>query len=206
MSDLTLVIGSKKKSSWSLRPWIALKQAGLPFTEKEIALDQPDTAANILKESPSGRVPALRHGGLTIWDSLAICEYVAELACAHPLWPENRDARGIARAVSAEMHSGFIALRKHLPMMAGELFPGFIVPTEAQADIARVQAIWSQCRTDYGQGGSYLFGAWSIADAMYAPVVLRFQSYGVNLQPDCRRYLEACLALPSLQQWVQESL
>jgi glutathione S-transferase len=201
MPNLTLVIGSKRFSSWSLRPWLALKQIGLPFEEVVIALRQPGTKAEIERHSPSGKIPLLIHGDLKVWDSLAICEYVAELACAHPLWPENRGARAVARAVSAEMHAGFPALRQHLSMDVGRIFPDFVPPEDASADIARITEIWNDCRARFGAGGDYLFGRWSIADAMFAPVAFRFQSYGVTLDPVCRAYIEALLALPAMQEW-----
>ncbi len=199
---LHLVIGSKRYSSWSLRPWLALKQAGLAFEETVIALRRPDTKANILEHSPSGKVPLLKDGSLLIWDSLAICEYVAELACAVPLWPENRGVRAVARAVSAEMHAGFPALRQHLPMDAGRrhLLPA--PPDDAQADIARVAAIWTDCRARFGAGGPFLFGNWSIADAMFAPVVSRFSTYGVALSVQGAAYVETVMALQPMQEWI----
>jgi glutathione S-transferase len=205
MANLTLVIGTKKYSSWSLRPWLALKHAGLPFEEVEIDLRQPDTSAEILRHSPSGKVPVLKNGDLLVWDSLAICEYVAELACARPMWPEHRAARAVARAVSAEMHSGFTALRRDLPMDVALRQPDFRPGDEAAADIARIREIWRDCRKRYGSGGPFLFGPFSLADAMYAPVVFRFQSYGVALDEECSAYQRAMLALPAMQQWAAES-
>ena len=206
MNNLELVIGTKRFSSWSLRPWLALKQAQLPFTEIEIELRQPETAAEIAKHSDSGKIPVLKHGTLTVWDSLSICEYVAELACADSLWPENRGARAVARSVSAEMHSGFVALRQNLPMDAGHDFPDFTPPAEAQADIERIQAIWRDCRQRFGATGGFLFGRWSMADAMFAPVVFRFESYHIPQDEVCQAYMQAMLALPGMQQWRVESL
>jgi len=205
MQQLTLVIGSKYTSSWSLRPWMALKIAGLPFDERIVDLDSPDRKALLAAASPSAKVPMLIHGDLKIWDSLAICEYVGELACAQALWPENRGARAVARAISAEMHSGFPAMRKHLSMNCKEDFPGFVPPDEALPDIARVQQIWREARATYGVGGDFLFGRWSLADAMYAPVVFRFKGYDVKLDPVCEAYCQAMLALPAMQQWKAES-
>ncbi|HXP95162.1 MAG TPA: glutathione S-transferase family protein [Telmatospirillum sp.] len=202
MGNLVLVIGTKSWSSWSLRPWLALKQAGLAFEEVLIELRRPDSKAKILAHSPSGKVPVLKNGSLLIWDSLAICEYVAELACAVPLWPENKGARAVARSVSAEMHSGFPALRQYLTMEAGQTLPLPELPAEALADIDRVQEIWTDCRKRFGAGGDFLFGRWSNADAMFAPVVLRFHTYGVPLDPVCAAYVEAVLALPSIQEWI----
>lgn len=206
MANLELVIGTKRFSSWSLRPWLALKQAQLPFTETVIELRQDDTGEKIAAHSPSGKVPVLKHGTLTIWDSLSICEYVAELGCAHSLWPENRGARAVARSVSAEMHSGFVALRQNLPMDAGRDFPDFTAPADAQADIERIQAIWRDCRQRFGATGDFLFGRWSMADAMYAPVVFRFESYFIRQDPVCDAYMKAMLALPAMQQWKVESV
>jgi len=205
MSNLTLVIGSKPFSSWSLRPWLALKQAALPFEEVVIALRQPDTALRIRALSPSGKVPLLRHGSLQVWDSLAICEYVAELACAYPLWPEDSAARAVARAVSAEMHAGFSALRQHLPMAVGTSIADFVPPAAAAAAIARIESLWQECRQRFGAGGDFMFGRWSLADAMYAPVIFRLQSYRIALQPASRAYVDAMLALPAMRQWAAES-
>ena len=202
MSNLTLVIGSKRFSSWSLRPWLALSQAGLGFDEVVIRLRQPDSKAKILAHSPSGKVPLLKDGDLMVWDSLAICEYAAELACAVPLWPENRGPRAVARAISAEMHSGFPDLRTQLPMDAGASLPLPALSPETLADIRRIQAIWTDCRSRFGAGGPFLFGGWSIADAMYAPVATRFATYGVALDEVCRAYVEAALALPAMQRWI----
>ena len=202
MSKLTLVIGSKRFSSWSLRPWLALSQAGLPFDEVLVRLRQPDTKERILAHSPSGKVPLLKDGDLLVWDSLAICEYAAELACAVPLWPENRAPRALARAVSAEMHSGFPDLRRQLPMDAGAALPLPELCPETLADIRRIQAIWTDCRSRYGAGGPFLFGGWSIADAMFAPVATRFATYGVALDEVSRAYVDASLALPAMRSWM----
>ena len=205
MSRLQLVIGTKRFSSWSLRPWLALKQAGLPFDEVKVTLRQPDTKQQILAHSPSGKVPLLKDGGLLVWDSLAICEYVAEMACAVPLWPENRGTRALARSISAEMHSGFMGLRQHLSMDVLERTDMPQIPEEAQPDIVRIQAIWQDCRTRFGAGGDYLFGRWSIADAMFAPVATRFHTYGVKLDPVSQAYVEATLALPAMREWIEDA-
>jgi len=203
MSRLQLVIGTKRYSSWSLRPWLALKQAGLPFEEVSITLRQPNTKQQILAHSPSGKLPLLKDGGLLVWDSLAICEYVAEMACAVPLWPENRGTRALARSISAEMHSGFQGLRQHLPMDVLEKIPMEQIPEDAKPDIERIQAIWTDCRARFGAGGDFLFGRWSIADAMFAPVATRFDTYGVKLDPVSQAYVEATLALPAMQDWIE---
>ncbi|OIQ93827.1 glutathione S-transferase YfcF [mine drainage metagenome] len=201
-SRLTLVIGTRRYSSWSLRPWLALKQAGLPFEEVVIPLRRPDTKAAILAQSPSGKLPLLKDGGTLVWDSLAICEYVAELGCAVPLWPENRGARAVARAVAAEMHSGFMGLRRDLSMDLAARLPLPELADDTRADIARVEALWADCRARFGAGGPFLFGRWCIADAMFAPVATRFSTYGVPLTPVSAAYVEASLALPAMQAWM----
>lgn len=184
---LTLVIGDKNLSSWSLRPWLLMKQAGIPFTERLVRLDRPETKAEIAKFSPSGRVPCLVDGETAIWDSLSIAEYLAERFPEKSLWPAETRARAIARSVAAEMHSGFAALRSFWPMNFAR--EGMAHMTYGiGADIARIADIWETCRRDFGprssEGGPFLFGAFSVADAMYAPVVSRFQTYGpVPLPP-----------------------
>ncbi len=203
MSDLTLLIGTKSCSSWSLRPWLALKHIGAPFTENLQPLYQPDTRARILQHSPSGHVPLLKHGARIIWDSLAICEYLAEVFPDAALWPEEAHARAVARSVSAEMHSGFVNLRSSMPMDLKERHPGMGRTEECLADIARITALWGDARARFGQEGPYLFGRFSIADCMYAPVVTRFATYGVELDPPCRAYVDTVLALPSLQEWTE---
>ncbi len=198
---LELVIGSKRYSSWSLRPWLALKQAGLAFREIEITLRQPETKAEILKHSPSGKVPLLKHDGLAVWDSLAICEYVAEIAPEARLWPEKREARAVARAAAAEMHSGFTPLRRDCPMDVLLDAQDFVISEEAQADIARIDALWTDCRARFGQGGPFLFGHFTIADAMYAPVATRFLTYHAPISPVAKAYMEAILTLPAMSEW-----
>lgn len=201
MSELVLVIGNKRYSSWSLRPWLALRQAGLPFAEVMVTLRQPDTKARILEQSPSGKVPYLRHGDLGVWESLAICEYVAEIAPEARLWPEDRAARAVARAVSTEMHAGFVPLRQHMSMDVCATRTLDPVPPEVAADIRRIAAIWADCRARFGAGGDFLFGRFSVADAMFAPVVTRFTTFGVALDPVCRAYVDAVWALPAMREW-----
>lgn len=195
----TLIIADKNFSSWSLRPWLALKQAGLAFAELGVRLRRPDTGVEIRRHSPSGRVPCLRDGELVVWDSLAICEYAAELAPA--LWPQDAAQRAEARAISAEMHSGFTALRQNMPMDIRASHPGAGRTPEVEADIARIVTIWESCRARFAAGGPFLFGAFSIADAMYAPVVWRFVTYGVALPPAAAAWRDAMLALPAMQEW-----
>jgi glutathione S-transferase len=204
MSQYTLLIGNKNYSSWSLRPWLLMRQAGLAFREVRISLYTPESKAAIRKYSPSGKVPCLLDGELAIWDSLSICEYVAEKHPALNLWPADAHHRAAARSVSAEMHSGFQNLRKGMSMNCRRSFPGLGRSVEVAADIERIRQIWSDCRARFGQNGPFLFGAFSIADAMYAPVVLRFRTYAVQLEPVCRQYADAILALPALQQWVAD--
>lgn len=198
---MTLVIGTKRFSSWSLRPWLAAKMAGIAFDEVVIALRQPETKAEILKHSPSGKVPCLIHDQLTIWDSLAICEYLAEM---HPtLWPEGREARAIARAVSAEMHSSFPNLRNSCSMDVCASTPLDPVPPEVAAEIERITTLWSQCRARFGAAGPFLFGRFSIADAMFAPVVSRFTTFAIALDPVGQAYCDAIWSLPAMQEWKQ---
>lgn len=199
MADFTLVIGNRNYSSWSLRPWFFMKHSGLAFREIRIPLDQPGTKAEIAKYSPSGRVPVLLAGALTVWDSLAICEYVAE-AKALPGWPDNPEDRAVARSVSAEMHSGFAALRSELPMNCRARRKLRWSPAVA-ADIARILAIWEACRSGHVGRGPWLFGRFSIADAMFAPVVFRFQTYGVGLGGAAAEYASTVLADPAILEW-----
>lgn len=201
-SGLTLVIGNKNYSSWSLRPWLILKQAAIPFTEIRIPLYAGDWRERVLQHSPSGKVPALEHDTVKIWDSLAICEYLAELFPEKQLWPANVTARAEARAVSAEMHSGFQALRQNMSMNVRRRMPGRGRTPEVTADIERITAMWNDCRRRYAAGGSFLFGRFSIADAMYAPVVLRFQTYEVPVVGAAGEYMQTLLALPALQEWI----
>ena len=178
---LELLLGNKNYSSWSMRGYLAVAASGLPFREKVIPLFQPATAGEVHALSPSGLVPALRHGDVVVWDSLAICEYVAELAPDARLWPSDRATRAVARSVSCEMHSGFWGLRNDMPMNARARKPGVGHTPEALANAARVMEIWRECRARHGGAGPYLFGAFTIADVMYAPVVTRFRTYGVEL-------------------------
>ncbi|WP_431857023.1 glutathione S-transferase family protein [Azospirillum sp.] len=203
MADLTLVIGNKAYSSWSLRPWLALRHIGVPFAETLVPLRQPDSRERILAHAPSGKVPMLRHGERTIWDSLAICEYLAETFPDARLWPDDAYARAVARSVSAEMHSGFVSLRTTMPMDLKRSAPGDGRSEETLADIARIAAIWRDARDRFGAAGPYLFGRFSVADCLYAPVVTRFETYGVELDAVGRAYADAILALPALREWAE---
>jgi glutathione S-transferase len=204
MSTLTLVVGSKNYSSWSLRGYLALAATGQPFEEKLVLLDRPDTAVNIAAFSPSGRVPALLDGDRVIWDSLAIGEYLHERFPAAGLWPADPAARALARSVTAEMHSGFAALRTHMPMNLRARRPGVGHGADGvEKDIQRITAIWRECRARFGDGGPFLFGAFCLADAFYAPVATRFLTYGVELDPVCAAYRDAVLALPAMKAWTE---
>jgi len=202
MSDLTIYLGNKNYASWSLRAWLALKHSAAEFEEVVIPLYQPGSRQTVMQYSPSGRVPALRHGELTVWDSLAICEYLAEIFPDAGLWPADPAARAVARAVSAEMHAGFAALRRDLPMNIRSSFPGRPLASEVHADINRIMAIWRDCRTRFGEGnGDFLFGPFTIADAMYAPVVTRFRTFKIDLEREAEAYCAAIVALPAMQEW-----
>lgn len=200
-----LVIGNKNTSSWSLRPWLAMRRAGIAFEEVNIDLRAPDAKAQVLEHSPSGKVPALLvGGGRVVWDSLAIIELLAE---DHPaLWPRAAAARALARSVAAEMHSGFQALREHCPMdFLGRKPKGRLLKPVA-ADVRRIVAIWQDCRARHGSGGPFLFGRFSAADAMYAPVASRFRTYLPDLAPygddgTAQAYVEAIFAMPEFAEW-----
>jgi len=207
-SNYTLVIGDKNFSSWSLRPWIALKYFGIPFTEERVRLRQPESKAEILRYSPSGKVPALRVGTRVIWDSFAILEFLAEKHPEKSLWPKSEDARAEARSVSAEMHSGFATLRNEMSMELLARLPSPPIGEALEADIRRIVAIWRDCRRAHGTGGPFLFGAFSNADAMFAPVATRFRTYGVDLSKfgddgKAQAYADAILALPEMAEWTQ---
>jgi len=203
MTELTLIIGNKNYSSWSLRPWLLMKQAGIPFRERLIPLRSATWESQIQALSPSGRVPALHDGDLRVWDSLAICEYLAERHPEKQLWPAEPAARAAARSVSAEMHSGFQALRQHMFMNIRRRWPDRGHDPEALRDIERITQIWNDCRRRHAADGPFLFGRFSIADAMYAPIPLRFQTYGVGVDGPAGEYARLLLALPAMQEWVE---
>jgi len=203
MTDLTLIIGNKNYSSWSLRPWMLMKHLGVDFTERQIVLDTPTFKDDVAKFGPSGRVPVLKHGDITVWDSLAICEYVAELTGRG--WPKDRTTRAYARSVCAEMHSGFANLRTEWPFNARARNRRPPMTPGLEADVDRIDEIWIDCRRQFGeaQQGPWLFGEYTIADAMYAPVVLRFNTYRAQVSDTTRWYMAAALEDPALQEWVQ---
>jgi glutathione S-transferase len=204
MSKPKLVIGSKNTSSWSLRPWLLLKQGGVPFEEVVIPLRRPDTHERIRLHSPSGKVPVLIVGDVRIWDSLAIAEFLAEHDTR--LWPADSRARAFARSISAEMHGGFQALRTFLPMDFTARFrpPGRLL-SGVEADIRRILEIWTECRQHHGQSGPFLFGAFSIADAMFAPVCSRFTTYAVPLDPVSQAYVAHIMGLPAMLEWARDA-
>jgi glutathione S-transferase len=205
-TNYTLVIGDKNISSWSLRPWIALKACRIPFAEERVRLRQPDSKAEISRLSPSGKVPVLKTPNGIVWDSLAILEYLAEHHVECRLWPQNVKARAAARSISAEMHSGFATLRNDMSMdlLARIAFPW--VSEALEADIRRIVAIWHDARTRFGKGGPFLFGTFTNADAMYAPVATRFRTYGVDLarfgdDGTAQTYADALLSMPQMAAW-----
>ncbi|MEM8785835.1 MAG: glutathione S-transferase family protein [Pseudomonadota bacterium] len=198
---LHLILANKAYSSWSMRPWLVLRAAGIDFEETVIALGEPDTAARIGAWSPSGLVPALRDGDLTVWDSLAITEYLAERFPDRGIWPSAPSARARARSIAAEMHGGFMPLRQALPM---NLRVKGTVPLTDPAVLKAVQRvidIWTTCLEAGPQGGDFLFGPFCAADAFYAPVVTRFETYGIEVPPQARRYMDTVLSFPPMQDW-----
>lgn len=206
---MEIVVGTKAWSTWSLRPWLALKRTGVPFTETLVQLREVETStAEILKHSPSGLVPVLKDGDLTVWDSLAICEYLAERFPSARLWPEDQDLRALARSATAEMHSGFGALRRECPMDLG-LRTSVALSEEVSRDVRRIVQVWSQALER--SGGPFLFGHWTIADAFYTPVATRFRTYGVDLAAHgdsgaAQEYADALLATPEFLAWEAEAI
>jgi glutathione S-transferase len=198
---LELVIGNKNYSSWSMRPWVLLRQAGIPFEEVQLKFDQDAKVVGVEKYSPTRKVPVLLIDGEPVWDTAAICETAAEMFPAKRLWPEDERARRVARSACAEMHSGFQALRDRMPMTIRASYPGKGMTAESRKDIERVVALWTQCRERFGGAGDFLFGRFSIADAFYAPVVMRFVTYGVKLSPMAQAYCEAVQSLSAVREW-----
>jgi glutathione S-transferase len=202
MAKATLYLGNKNYSSWSLRGWLAVTMSGIEFDEVVIPLGEPETSETIRRYSPSGRVPVLHHDDLVVWDSLAIGEYLAGIV-RKKLWPGEAEARAVARAVCAEMHSGFVALREGLPMNVRRRYEAHDISAEVQADINRITAIWRDCRSRFGKGGPFLFGRLGLADAMFAPVASRFKTYGIELGENSGAYVAAILDLPEMKSWTQ---
>jgi glutathione S-transferase len=202
---LKLIIGSKSYSSWSLRPWLLLKQAQIPFEELELNFAAPDFKERVRALSPSGRVPVLLDNDLVVWDSLAIAEYLAERFPEKRLWPEDRAARARARAACAEMHAGFAHFRAQMPMNFKATFPGRGWSVRVQKEIDRILVIWQDARDRYGAGGPFLFGAFSIADAYFAPVASRFRTYAVELPSVAEAWVQTVLGLPAIEEWAAAS-
>jgi glutathione S-transferase len=196
---LHLIIGNKNYSSWSLRPWLAMKATGIAFEETVISLEAKDFKARVTALSGAGRVPVLIDGEVRVWESLAILEYLAEKFPAAGLWPHLLSARAHARAIASEMHAGFMPLRRHLPMNVARPVKARALDDGAAADVARIDSIWSECRAKYG--GPFLFGVFGAADAMYAPVVWRLHTYAIEVSDAARSYMRAVLALPASVEW-----
>jgi glutathione S-transferase len=205
---LKLVIGNKNYSSWSMRPWLALRASNIAFEEIFIPLytDNPADKDRILSFTGSGKVPCLIDGEVAVWDSLAIIEYVAERFPQAKLWPEDRAARAHARSISAEMHSGFLPLRNECGMNLHRPIGAVALSADARANVARIDRIWSECRAQHGKSGPFLFGAFGAADAMFAPVVHRFRTYAVDVSPAAKAYMEAMMALPAFAEWTRAGL
>jgi len=204
--SLTLVIGNKNYSSWSLRAWLALELSEAPYEELMVPLYEADSRARLLAHSPTGKVPVLKTEDGPVWDSLAIAEYLAECFPEAHLWPRGQYARALARSVCAEMHSGFAGLRTHLPMDLAREQALTEIPTEAQADIQRICALWADCRARFGEDGPFLFGHASIADAFFAPVAARLHSYRVDLPEVAAAYVATVYQWPAFQRWYQAAL
>jgi len=203
MSELILYVGNRNYSSWSMRAWLLTRASGLPFREHWFNIEDPANYPEVELYIPSGMVPALSDGDVLVWDSLAIAEYLAEIAPEAGLWPADRPARATARAVAAEMHSGFAALRRHMPLNVRRSSPRKGRAPGVDEDIARIQALWADCRRRFGAGGPYLFGSWSAADAFYAPVVSRFRTYTVELDGTARPYADAVWSHPDVREWAE---
>ena len=203
---MKLVIGNKNYSSWSFRPWIAMKVAGIPFDEEVISLYVDGSREQILKHSPGGKVPILIDGDTQVWELLAILEYLAEKFPGAGIWPKDQQARAHARAISTEMHAGFAAFREECTMSFWRPPAKRALSAAAQANIARVQEIWTDARAKYGAGGPFLFGKFSAADAMYAPVVQRFVAYDIDVSAPVKAYMQAMTALPAWQEWRRAAL
>lgn len=203
MSALRLIIGNKNYSSWSLRPWLALKMGGFGFTEEVIPLFENGFVEAMDAHSPSRKVPVLIHGDLTVWESLAICEYLAELKPEAYLWPDDMEIRARARSVATEMAAGMTGVRNAMPMNVRRRVETFEPDAAARKDIRRILDIWEDCLARKQGDGPFLFGHFTIADAMYAPVVTRFQTYGINVDGTCRRYMDAVLSLDPMQEWAE---
>jgi len=199
---LKLILANKAYSSWSLRPWILLAHFKIPFEEAVIPMDEPETRANMLKHAPSGKCPSLHDGKTAVWESLAIIEYVAETHPEKAIWPRAKAARAHARSLANEMHAGFGALRQACPTNFRRLVRAVAVSEEVRADVARIEEAWAHARETFGTAGPYLFGRFSAADAMFAPVVNRFHVYDIPVSKPSRAYMETIMALPAWKAWI----
>ena len=198
---LKLILGNKNYSSWSLRPWIAMRNAGIPFEEEVIPLYEAGSAERMVAHSPTGKVPVLLDGDMVIWESLAILDHIAERFPKAELWPADPKARAHARAIAAEMHAGFMPLRRHCPMNMRRESRRLELTAEVEANVRRIEQIWTECRERFGDGGAFLFGAFGAADAMYAPIVSRFSSYAIEIGAVGEAYMAAMMALPAFVEW-----
>jgi glutathione S-transferase len=202
---LKLIIANKAYSSWSLRPWILLAHFHIPFEEVVIPLDLPETREKILEHSPSGKCPALRDGAVEVWESLAIIEYIAEKFPEKAIWPRAKGARAHARSLSSEMHAGFQALRQHCPTQFRRPVRKIALTAEVEADVARIEAAWAHARQTWGAAGPFLFGRFTAADAMFAPVINRFHVYDAPVGSGTRAYMDAVMALPAWKAWIADA-
>ena len=201
MAEFTIILANKNYSSWSLRGWLALKATGAEFEEIVVPLREAETRTTLLRHSPSGKAPCLVHGAVTVWESLAIGEYLAEIFPKAGLWPKNAAARAHARAIASEMHAGFIPLRRSLPMNIRAKHNGLAISEDAQQDINRIEAIWRDTRDRFGGEGPFLFGQFGLADAMFAPVAARFVTYGIALGEEASLYRDTIMGHPFLVEW-----
>jgi glutathione S-transferase len=202
---LKLILANKAYSSWSLRPWILLAQLKIPFEEVIIPMDQPETRANMLKYAPTGKCPSLQDGKIAIWESLAIIEYLAEAYPEKTVWPKGKAARAHARSLASEMHAGFVALRQTCPTNFRRPVRAIALSDDVRGDVARIEAAWAHARATFGRGGPFLFGRFSAADAMFAPVVNRLHAYDVSVSTQTRAYMEAIMALPAWKAWIADA-
>ena len=198
---LRLVIANKAYSSWSQRPWVLMRHFEIPFEETVIAMDRPETRAQMLAFAPTGKCPALVDGGIVVWESLAIVEYLAESFPELRIWPREKPARALARALASEMHASFTALRGHCPTQYRRPVRKIALTPQVEADVARIEAAWADARARHGAGGPFLFGAFCAADAMLAPVVNRLHTYDIPVKPETRAYLDAMMAVPAWKAW-----
>ncbi len=202
---LKLILANKAYSSWSLRPWILLAQLKIPFDEVVIPMDQPETRESMLKYAPTGKCPSLQDGKIVIWESLAIIEYLAEAYPEKTVWPKGKAARAHARSIASEMHAGFVALRQACPTNFRRPVKAIPLSDEVKADVARIEAAWSHARVSFGKGGPFLFGRFSAADAMFAPVVNRLHVYDVSVSRQTRAYMDTIMGLPAWKAWIADA-